>query len=189
MPGWVSNGASGQEFEFPEEACKAVAKNAGGSWSYSGISQINGSTSYYCNLYNPNNAPSISVYAIIKQALCPGDPRWVTSYHDNKTRYCKMFEINIYGPSETNTLPSVNGPIAQTIKVTSIDGFEKNVNVILRTKIGQTVAGYTNDDGEISFIFVPPEFIGAKIDVAASCSHCEGTVSKTIIVWPAQLKK
>ncbi|WP_395024770.1 hypothetical protein [Comamonas odontotermitis] len=189
VPGWVSNGAKGQEFESPESTCKAVASNAGSEWSYASIAKIKDSTGYYCNLFNPNNYPQVGVYALVEQATCPTDPRWVTSYFSDGIRYCKMFNINISGPNVTNALPSKNGPITQSIKITSVDGVEKNVHVVLRTRIGQTVAGYTDDDGEVSFIVVPSDLVAAMIEISASCLHCENTASKTITVLPTDLNQ
>ncbi|QNP48901.1 hypothetical protein [Diaphorobacter aerolatus] len=188
MPGWISNGARGTEFESPEKACQAVAIGAGAGYSFANITQINGSTGYYCNLRNLANYPNVFTYALVEQAVCPVDPRWVTSYYASGLRYCKMFKMEILGANTTNALPSIHGPVEQTIRTSSIDGLEKNVHIVLKTMRGQTSAGYTNENGEISFLLVPPDIVGAQIEISASCLNCENSVNKTITVFPVNLE-
>jgi len=107
--------------------------------------------------------------------------------------YPQKFNIDISGPSETHSLPSLSGPIDQTIKVTGEEGPAKNWSVSLKSIDQNGIASYaggtTNEQGIYEFTYVPSYVKGANVKLIASCTQCLNIAEKTITVLPTDLNQ
>lgn len=99
---------------------------------------------------------------------------------------CLPITISIEGPSSTMALPSVIGPIIQTVKTKKggaplpnyqIEFYLKNpiTNQVVFTRRD------TDENGEFAFTYVPP-YLSAQIEMHASCNNCLNEASKQIMV-------
>jgi len=112
----------------------------------------------------------------------------------NGYRFCvhpQRFKVDISGPSETKALPSLNGPIAQMLTVNGENGPAKKWSIQLKLVDEYGLISYggglTNEQGVYEFIYTPPLFRTATIDLSATCTNCE-TVHKLIYVLPTDLQ-
>lgn len=130
-------------------------------------------------------------YNLQKQFFCPTGAQGPYKTDDDDYRFCvypQKFQISILGPSETQALPSLTGPIKQTIKINGEDGPAKNWGVTVKMVNEKGEASYaggsTNAQGIYEFYYVPPYFKGGHVDLSASCTGCESPAQKNITIMP-----
>lgn len=98
---------------------------------------------------------------------------------------CAPYLINIEGQSATQALPAVVGPIEQrvTIKHGSrpLEGFYASITIHDASTVSTVShAGHTDGAGNYNFLYVPPYFRSAEVEISASCIQCANIATKTI---------
>ncbi|GAB2828709.1 hypothetical protein GCM10027276_34530 [Comamonas piscis] len=145
---------------------------------------------------------------IVKRQRCPkffqqnfehisgelGEPDLVVHNFCEKITNGPPLEIEISGPSVTNSLPSLSGPILQKISI-SLNGvlkpnepFSVNLQDEYFRDLG-AISGSTNNAGYFDFMFVPPFFTSSTIHMNATCRNCLNTANKIITVLPDYLSE
>ena len=110
------------------------------------------------------------------------------------TRVCTKkipLEISITGPNSTQALPSLTGPIKQTVNVTRLGNAQPNVVVTIQQRNfpqagTQTVSGVTDNAGEFHFIYIPPYWKTSVAEITAKCAQCDKDAVKEISVIDAE---
>ncbi|WP_460554325.1 carboxypeptidase-like regulatory domain-containing protein [Comamonas piscis] len=105
---------------------------------------------------------------------------------DDAQLSCLPITISIEGASSTMALPSVIGPIIQTVKTKKGDAPLPNYQIEFYLKnliTNQLVSTRRNTDenGEYAFTYVPPYF-STQIEMNAKCSNCLNEAFKQIVV-------
>lgn len=133
-------------------------------------------------------------YTQEKQFSCPSGAQGPFKNDDDDYRFCaypQKFKIDISGPSETQALPSLMGPIKQTVTVVGDNVPAKKWGVQIKIIDEKGVTSYgggsTNEQGIYEFLYVPPVAQASRVDLSATCSNCE-TVSKSITVLPTDFQ-
>ncbi|MDR2335185.1 MAG: carboxypeptidase-like regulatory domain-containing protein [Burkholderiaceae bacterium] len=131
----------------------------------------------HSELYYPNGKPSPYT-----QPEC----KCVAPYFE-KNGVCVAHNIRIDGPSVTNALPSLVGPILQTVTVDLGGEPAPGILVELRSsRLGEmnftSFTGVTDENGEFEFQYIPPFSQSINIKLTAQCATCENVASKNIRV-------
>lgn len=147
----------------------------GSRWSI--LSAIYKCDQPHSEFYYPNGKPTPD---------SPPDCKCVAPYFE-KDGICVAHNIEIDGPSITNALPSLVGPVLQTVTVDL--GGEPAPGILVEVRSSRagemnftSFTGVTDQNGEFEFQYVPPFSQSVNIKLTAQCSTCENVASKNIRV-------
>lgn len=150
----------------------------------------------YYWFYNGNYSVDMNrrrfVFGVTKQYCANGALSESASTAEWEFRYRAGCCISIDGASFTHALPSLDGPVTQTVTVTSNSDSSKlwPVRITLleeNSASPQTISGSTDSSGVFQFSYVPPYLKGTSVEVQASCGGFnDNYVSKKIAVLSSQ---
>lgn len=133
-----------------------------------------------------------NAYQHEKRFHCESGEQGPYKAEDDDYRFCvrpQKFSIEISGPSETQSLPALVGPITQIVNLTGENGSAKKWSVSIKmtdsTGAVSYTGGLTDEQGIYEFTYVPPLLRRTIVKVDASCDLCESNASKTISVIPS----
>ena len=170
-------------FYEPQEACNAYILFAKKMWNFDYIFQ------YYEFAQDPAPPHLTCTY---KNTYYPDNGFYQGSFGANFIRY----SIKLNGSSSTEALPSLTGPVMQTISIKRKNGdgiamdFAVSISGANSTEVVNWFLGETNAQGYAEMLFVPPRFSAAKFNLVAKCSpsfKCESEDSKFIEVSATEL--
>lgn len=101
---------------------------------------------------------------------------------------CAPYLINIEGPSSTEALPAMVGPIKQDITIKHGDRPLEGVyaSIVIHDASTNNIvshAGHTDNSGSFSFLYIPPYLRSTVVDISASCAQCTNIATKAISVY------
>lgn len=130
-------------------------------------------------------------FSITKQYCTQGIKSSANTISSSEFRYKPERCTSIEGLSVTKALPSLAGPILQTITLTRDGSPAKNYSVPIKmqdrkSQAIQQIVGVTNDSGVFEFLYVPPYYYSTTIDLSVDCFECDAPLRKEIIVIEAE---